>query len=269
MRRIGNDIYLQRGENWSLDFDIKNKRGDPYMLLNIWKNPYLAITITAARYGQEGDFRRTYWLDLTQRWVEDQYGDVRLVPVKRFISTEALPIKVFSVGEVIAIYGTDRGGRIVLDESSDFDVTNYLFFVDAKENDERIYKYVKSYTLDEDGYVVDEEWEEYSFRIIKQFVTKDWVEQSYLFDMKVLAGESIEEYVADTLDDQGTTHADFPWSDADTEMYIELIDDTEIRNRVREVFESGMPLMPDYDTKLLVLEPTNMYISANIQGGVK
>lgn len=269
MKTIGNDVYLQRGENWSLDFDIKNEKGDPYMLLNVWRNPYLAITVTAARYEQKDDFRRTYWLDLDNRWVENLYGDLELAPIKRFISTEALALRLFSVTEAIAIYGIENGGRIVLDENSDFDVKNYLFFVDEKQDGHRIYKYIKSYTLDKEGSVIDEEWEEYSLRIIKQFTTKDWTEQGYLFDMKVLAGESVEEYVADILDDQGTTHMDLPWSDVDTEMYIELINDTEIRERVREVFDSGMPLMPDYDTKLLVLEPTNMYVSANIQGGIK
>lgn len=92
MKKIGNEIYVQRGENWSLDFNITNKKGDPYMLLKEWNNPYLAITVTAARYEQEGDFRQTYWLDLNNRWVEKNDGTTVLEPIKKFMSTEALPL---------------------------------------------------------------------------------------------------------------------------------------------------------------------------------
>ena len=263
MKVLGNDIYLQRGETWSLDFDITNEKGDPYMLLNTWRNPYLAITVTAARYEQKGDFRRTYWLDLNKREVERSNGYTEPEPVKRFISTEALPLVQFSVTEAIAIYGVEKGGKIVLDSMSDFDVTNYLFMVDGDENDTRIYKYVKSYKLNGYGDVIDEEWEEYSFRIIKQFSTKDWIEQGYLYDMKVLAGESIEERIYSILDEQNTLYVD------DLGDCIDLIEDEVTREELRELYDSGMPLMPDYDTKLLVLEPTNIYVSANIQGGVR
>ena len=66
MKILGNEIYIQRGENWTIDFEVKNDDGDPYMILkSIQKNPYIAITVTAARYEQQGDFRKTYWLDLT------------------------------------------------------------------------------------------------------------------------------------------------------------------------------------------------------------
>lgn len=268
MKILGNDVYIQRGETWSLDFDVTNEKGDPYMLLKEWQNPYLAITVAAARYEQVGDFRITYWLDVAQRFVEQQNGEFVLTPTKTFISTEALSLVNFSVDEVIAYYGTDAGGKIVLDEDSDFDITNYLFFTDPYSDGNRIYKYVTSYTIDPDsGCITEETWEEYTFRIIKQFTTKDWVEQGYLFDIKLLAGESVKEHIAHILGLDASTAND--WSYDTTQAHINDISDVKQREEMQILFDSGEPLMPTYDTKSLILQPTNLYVSANIQGGIR
>lgn len=268
MKTVGKDIYLQRGETWSLDFSVMNAKGDPYMIATFWDNPYLAITVTAARYQQKGDYRITYWLDLDNRLVEQQDGSVIRVPLKRFISTEALSLYVFSVSEVIATYGTGVGGKIVLDKNSDFDVTNYLFYTDVNKDGKRIYKYVKDYTVDQSGNVTNEVWEAYDFRIIKQFNTLGWVEQHYLYDIKVLAGESLSEYTHGYLLEQDYKNVpNLPWNDTVTNTQINRIVDNDKRKELMEIYDSDMPLMPNYDTKLLILPPSNMYISANIQGG--
>lgn len=268
MKILGNDVYIQRGETWSLDFDVTNEKGDPYMIFKEWQNPYLAITVAAARYEQLGDFRRTYWLDLAQRFIEQQDGQFVLTPIKKFISTEALSLVNFSVDEAIAYYGTSAGGKIVLDESSDFDIKNFLFFTDPHSDGNRIYKYVTSYTVDPDyGFITAETWEEYTFRIVKQFTTKDWMEQGYLFDIKVLAGESVKEHIANILGLNAATANE--WSDIITQTHINEITDMMQREEMQVLFDSGAPLMPTYDTKSLILQPTNLYVSANIQGGVK
>lgn len=267
MKMLGNDIYIQRGETWSLDFDVTNEKGDPYMIFKEWQNPYLAITVAAQRYEQPGDFRKTYWLDLAQRFIEQQDGTFVLTDTKKFISTEALSLVNFSVDEAIAYYGTDAGGKIVLDADSDFDITNYLFFTDPYSDGNRIYKYVTSYTLDPDyGYATAETWEEYTFRVIKQFDTKDLMEQGYLFDIKVLAGESVKEHIANILDIDATTAN--TWSTETTQEHINEISDTKQRDYMQLLFNSGAPLMPEYDTKSLILQPTSLYVSANIQGGI-
>lgn len=397
MKILGDDVYIQRGENWSLDFDITNEAGEPYMMLKEWQNPYLVITITAARYAQEGDYRHSWWLDLTQRYVEDAEGNLVLEPVKRFTGTEALYLDEddednFSITEVLAVYGPDAKptpGRIVVDKSSDFDVTNFLFYIDPKKDGNRIYKYCKDYTLvpdtfvnckipvtvnenaatgegiatagfyitasasaghvyyyndayptgaqvidcgnytiynDSEHYILvtartfpiqanygygtlyvnadytlrlytisatpsgigisiaiapalytnnieeehteDEVWEEYSLRVIKAFDTKEWVEQGYLYDIKVLAGELVEESVHDYLINEGKDVPDLPWGDEELQEQIERIDNVEMRVYYQGIYDTGMPLMPTYDTKLLVLMPTNLYVSANIQKGI-
>lgn len=397
MNILGDDVYIQRGENWSLDFDITNADGEPFMMLKEWENPFLAITVTAARYSQEGDYRHTWWLDLTQRYVENEDGNLVLEPLKRFTSTEALYLDAddFSVSEVMATYGANGnpGGRIVTDPEDDFDVTNFLFYVDPNHDGNRIYKYCKSYefkdsefdyvrltttkivssdyvfTIDDLGKligmrggsilsgtvmiyyiysynpltgaskvsvtstkdpvigqasfdisdtepvtsplysgcvwvditdsdspllkvrvyssgtdylamstthkyyytndsIVNEVWEEYSLRVIKAFDTKEWVEQGYLYDIKVLAGELVEEAIYNYLLSEGKESPELPWSDEEVQAQIERIDDEEMRLYYQNIFDIGMPLMPTYDTKLLVLKPTKIYVSSNIQKGI-
>ena len=271
MKMIGNEVYIQRGETWSLDFAVTNDKGHPYVVLKNWPNPYLAITVAAALYEQRGDFRETYWLDLSKRYVEKADGSATLEDLKTFISAEVLSLpNGFYVEDAIIYYGTANGGKIVLDDTSDFDIKNFLFFTDPFSDGNYVYKYVKSYKLDRYGNVTEEEWAEYDFRIIKQFTTKNWMEQGYLFDIKVLAGESVQEHLKGILDVQRvSTKAFDKWTNEDWENYIAKINDRETRAEMQQLYDDGAPLMPTYDTKSLLLEPTPIYVSVNIQGGVR
>lgn len=228
-------ITIQRGETWSLDFDVVNDKGDPLMLFNQWKNPYLAITLTDTTYKQDGDFRRTYWLDLADTYEEQADGSFVQKPIKKFISTEALYLEKFDEAPIevlIDINNLYGGTKMVTDDStSEFYYTNYLFYTDPLSDGNRVYKYHNG-----------TEWVDYNFRIIKQFKTDDLVSQGYLFDMKIVAGESVREHIADMVEPLDT--------------------------RMQELLDSGAPLMPDYDVKLLILQPTELHISTNLQGGI-
>lgn len=259
MKSLGNEKHIQRGEIWPLDFEVTSSKGHPYMLFKEWPNPYLAITVTAARYTQKGDFRRTWWLDMNNRWVEKENGDFEIIPVKRFIETSPLYVKSFeNIADILEDYP-----RIQLDVESDFDITNYLFFTDSQEDNGLVYKYVDRYEVN-DGLVSLIDWLPYNFRIVKQFDTKDWVEQNYLYDIKILTGENIEQYLSRLLVDDLPTS---PWSDEMIRTQIERITDRNVRKSVKDIFESGQPLMPNFDTRAILLYPTKIVVSANIQGG--
>ena len=208
-----------------------------------------------------------------------QFADGRFESkkIKRFINTEALylPTSEFSVAEVLSQYGVKNGGQIVLDPDSDFDITNYLFFI-VDESDNRTYKYVESYKClyddtDNDGYNDYEEvkWEEYNCRVVKHFDTRKWSEQQYYYDMKILTGVTVEEYIKGLLSTLNITTPDLPWSDTATDAYIELVSDEEQRAYIRKIYESGAPLMPEYDSKSLILSPTKIFVGVNLQGGSK
>jgi hypothetical protein len=263
MKVIGKEVHIQRGETWTLDFELQTESGHPYIIPKEYQNPYLVITIAGALYEQTGDFRRSYWLDLDRRDVEQADGSILEEPIKRFVSSTPLWLPHFAVDQVLAYYA----GEIVADPTSERDITNFLFFTD--EAGVRTYKYLKSYTvdIDEDGDIDqdDEVWEEYSLHICKPFDTKDWMESRYLFDMKVLAGEKIEDYVARLIGE--TVSEDL--TDELLGEWIAKIEDPVIKEKVQAAYEVGMPLAPTFDAKALILEPTYLYVSANIQGGIR
>ena len=230
-------------------------------------------------YEQKGDFRRTFWLDLTNQWVEQADGTLVKVPMKRFVATEPLFAEAifnevtgetgFDMTDILSMYGPTNGGRIVADPSSDNDITNFLFYgtLDRKGGAYH-YRYITSYTTNEDG-TYNATWEDYDFRIVKQFVTNDWVEQGYLYDIKILAGESLEEHIAAVLRAQGITPEAFPWSGQQIRAHIDQIEDVNVRNEMLELYGSGAPLMPNFEVKTLILPPTKLYTSVNIQGGIR
>lgn len=261
MRMVGNEIYIQRGETFSLDFEVVTKKGHPYMLLKNWRNPYLVITVSAALYEQAGDYRESSWLDLNERWVEKDDGSIVLEPTKKFVSTEPLFVDDFDMIKIISTYS-----KIVLDKESDFDITNYLFYTDNNLDGNYVYMYVSDYSIINGKYTAV--WKDYSFRIVKTFDTKSWMEQGYLYDAKILTGESLREMISSQLEKEDITTSAEAWSDSLTQSYIDMIDDEEIKAEAQRLFDEGIPLRSTYDTKLLIIEPSRLYVSVNIQGGV-
>ena len=258
MKMLGDEIFIQRGETFSLDFELKDANGRPFCIPKFWRNPYLTITVSAALYKQKGDFRRTYWLDLS--------------PLKKFISTEALYIvpyqhdlsKPFAISEVMSKYEN----IIALDKNKDNDITNYLFCTDPNRDGKLVYKYVENYELDGNGGVIEEHWTEYNCRFVKYFDTKDWVEQRYLYDANIVSGTTVLEYLNGILarDNIGELV-----SDANDEMIRNAI--ASLKNGIEreylgKVYESGRALMPEYDTKFCLWLPKKIFVSVDLQGEI-
>ena len=255
MKYIGRNIYIQRGENFTLDFDVTNAKGDPLMLFKKWPNPYLVITVSNSLYKQEGDMRKVYWLDLSRVYVENEHGQLEEKPFKSFIETEPLYIPSFNVPDVLEAYKS----KIVTDSTKDNDICNYLF---TKEQDGvKKYKYVKSYSI-KDGLLEDgTEWEEYAFRILKCFDTNDWTEQTYICDIKIVCGESLADYIKFGLEREGKE-----FSGTISQNEIDKIEDVDVKAIVQMVFERGVPLMPTHRTVCLI-DTFKIIVGANAQGG--
>lgn len=275
MKKIGEDIYIQRGENFTLDFQVADELGSPFIVLKAWHNPYLAITVTAARYEQEGDMRQTFWLDLDRYYVENENGQLTLQWMKRFYSSKPLylPRSYFSIKDVVAYYSSfvdtdpDHSTR-------DNYVSNYLFYIDKNADGKREYRYFNGYDANDNDI-----WVKYDFRVITSFDTREWYEQRYLYDMKVLEGQSVNEYLLAVLNSEGQEvflNTDLEesitnpngWSDETVRINIERILDEEIKETITKLVDQNVPLMMSYETKALLLPLSNLYVSANIQGGV-
>lgn len=263
MKSLGNEIFVQKGETWSLDFEITTDKGDPFMLFKGWRNPYLVMTLTAARYEQKGNFRQSWWLDIDKALVEKADGSMELVPMKRFVCTKPLYTEDFNIETILATYDNFTANG---DKTNTSDITNYLFYQDNLG--EKLYKYVKDYTLNAENNVIEEEWEEYNFRIVKQFSTENWIEQNYLFDIKILAGESLEEHVYNYLLSNNIT-VKMAETQEELQTQINQITDRDKKKEMQKLFDEGWPLFPNFDTNLILLNPTKLNVSANIMGGIK
>lgn len=269
MKLLKDEVHVQRGEAFTLDFQVTNRKGDPFMLFSKWANPFLVITVASALYKQEGDYRKSYWLDLKDRFIEQADGTFIVKPIKKFISTEALYLYNFSVNQILATYIRAGADRMVLDKTSDFDITNFLFYVDVNNDGNRVYKYLEDYAIEEvDGNitVLSETWVEYSFRIVKQFDTRDWIEQKYMLDIKVVTGQSIGERITEILTDEDIDCVTLPWGEEQTQMYINEITNENYRTEMQTMFIDNVPLYK-YTNVNTILPPTPLYVGVNLQGG--
>lgn len=272
MKMLGDDVYIQRGEIWSLDFSLEDTKGRPIMLPKAWNNPYLVITVTAALYKQKGDYRQSYWIDLSS--------------LPRFVATEPLFLPgvvnneniqdgFFTIQDVMSTYGddgdNDDDGKFITndgDTTKESDVTNYLFCADVNDDGNYSYKYVVSYELE--GEEKHEDWQKYDFRIVKQFTTRDWTEQRYLYDAKIVSGQTVEEYIKYVLtQEKYDIDVSKSWTDEDIRNAIEAIADKDKKEYVQKVYNSGAPLMPEYETYVSILSPRNIYVSVDLQGGIE
>lgn len=249
MRVLKNEIYIQRGEIFSLDFAVRNAKGDPFVVFEKWENPHLLITITPSLYEQNNRADELYWLDIGKVWKENADKSMNLEPLHRFISTEALYLSMFDTNEAVNNYKLNR------DPASDLYIGKYLFYVDEKADGKRTYKYFSGF--DENGLAV---WADYDFRIVKTFDTKDWQNPTYLYDIKVVSGESVVEYISRITED---TRPVGQLSGEDVLALLDTIEDEAVRDELRGYFLEGAPLMPNYRVENVILEPTTIRVGTN------
>lgn len=148
----GNEMMVYRGESFTIDRLIQNRDGSPFIVSSKYNNPYLLLTVSSTKYSQKNRYILNYWISL-----ED---------LPRFPNTV--------VKEISSI---NNANEYADDEPMEF------VYHDKQTGK---YKYLKSYNVGETAM-----FEDYNFRVIHHFrndVTKDWVEQSYMYSMRLVAG---------------------------------------------------------------------------------
>lgn len=69
MRTKGNDIYVLRGETFSIDRSIKNGDGTPYRIdkrmVPEGKAAYFLLTVASEKYESDNRYLRNWWLPIT------------------------------------------------------------------------------------------------------------------------------------------------------------------------------------------------------------
>lgn len=170
MERLPIRLKATRGSLFSLDFNISNSKGDPFMIYKDDVNPRLVFTVSAARYKENSEIRDSYYVDLSKQYIVSD-GALTDVDAKKFASTEAFYTDDFLYATINMLYP----GIFSNDPTDDNYYGNYLFY--ANVNGKKEYKYY-------DG----TNWVNYNFRIIQHFDTKNWVEQTYLLQVKYTDG---------------------------------------------------------------------------------
>lgn len=261
MRMVGNDIYIQRGETFAIDFRLKNDKGQPLVLLNRWKHPYIIITIGSTLYTQEGRQSDSYWLDVSEKLVQTKDGTLSVVETPTFISMKALFAQDFDFSVLKEQYKNNSQINFD-DQDNDFWVGNYLFYRDADNDGNYEYAYLKSHSVNCDV------WQNYDFRIVKQFDTRDWDAARYLYDIKIVSGQTLQEYITNILAGRGIDVLTSEWTDAEMDTYINEIADSDLRAEVRSMYDQRLPLVNTYDTECQILSQQNIYVNTNVQKGV-
>jgi hypothetical protein len=267
---LGDNIFIQRGETFTLDFELKDAEGRPFCIPLAWKHPYLVITVSSSLYDQKGNYRESVWIDLSE--------------FKRFTGTQALYVppylndksKPFAISEILSVYG-----NLIRFDDSEFDIKNFLFCTDPEGDGKLVYKYVTSYELlgdknnngkvDADEVdIADENWTTYDCRFtIDSFDTREWVEQRYLYDANLVTGTTVEEYLEDVYLRENLGASVDLSDDEKIRNTIELIKDSQQREYIKNVFELNRPLMPDYEAKMCVWLPKKIFVSVNLEGEVE
>lgn len=227
MKTVGLKIYITRGESFSIDFSVKDKTGRPYVVLNKIQNPYLKITVASDKYSASKTYIKTWWLDLTNGYNEN--GEHILLP--KFSSVE--PKEVNSINEV---------------GNADTDTEHYLYRVIG----------------DNKYYYNDGEVKEYNFRIVKTFlsgITSEWIEKRYTYDIKLVGGQTVVDYVQGLVRAHELIPSDTP-IESDLNSLLNLfVGHEELLEGVRL---DGRPLQSE-DINQDILEPTEISVASDTE----
>uniref|UniRef100_UPI0040257F90 hypothetical protein n=1 Tax=Alloprevotella sp. TaxID=1872471 RepID=UPI0040257F90 len=227
MQLKGNEMTVTRGETFTIDRTIVNRDGSPFVISSEWNNPYILITVSSSSYNQENRYVLNVWLSLKD--------------VHTFHNTTILEAKSGNVEYIL------NGESIHLSEIS----SDVLYSYDGK------YIYLSEVV---DGNKI---LEEYSLRIIYPFtheITKDWVEQSYLYSIRLVAGTSIEQYVdAVYTGISGVVHDNL--THEEKIQYILNMDATKL-----EGINLERPLV-SFDTAIDILPSTKLSVLSDLNGG--
>ena len=180
MQVHNNEITVHRGETFTVSKIIRNRDYSPYIVSSKLANPYWLLTVTSSRYNQANRYVLNKWLNLAE--------------LPRFEFTKPVPI-----GDGLRFETAQLPFGYEGDETSGY--ANVAVFTDGNE-----YKYWVYDNTDEDDFAGH--WEDYECKFTTLFgndVTSDWSEQTYLYSIFLVSGNSTYEYLKTTCEMLGIT----------------------------------------------------------------
>lgn len=190
MKTFNNEIIVHRNETFTIDKLVQNKDGSPYIVSKRLNNPYFLLTVSTTRYDQLDRYIKNYWLSLNNM---PRFNSTRLFNLhdikttatgdiakyQTFESQPRLPIGVD--GKYYIMSGYVDGEYVYIDYD------DFVFYI-VNQDSSITYKY---YGAPNSSTVCNPY--KYECRITKmigQQDTKDWVEQSYVYSITLVAGDT-------------------------------------------------------------------------------
>lgn len=167
MKVFKNELYISAGETFTLQKQIKNKDGSPYIISNKLNNPYWLITVTDTLYDYPNRYVYNKWLKLKNSL--------------RFYKTKPVDLKSLGYQEWSNLPAGYEG-----DESAGYaDIA--VFYLEVNGIKEyKYWKYDNTSVGDYSGH-----WEKYDCELVTTYqnrITKDWVAQNYYYSISLVSG---------------------------------------------------------------------------------
>lgn len=257
MRVLGKQLIIQQGETLTLDIECQTEEGHPLLLSDQWANPYLVITVSLGETPVGDAFNKTWWLNLQDMYVQNANGALTKTKMKQFYLTVPLEIAAFTKEAIEAAYDD-----IVFDNvGSNQYVGRYLFMVDELHDGNYVYKYVSDTALGELT------WTDYDgLHFLKGFDTSDWDANNYFYDIKVVCGTTVAQFVQDQLKSEGMT---IPPITTRTALLsaINNLKNEEAKAIAMTCYDENIPLIQPYQTKYILVDHGQILVDTNLRGG--
>lgn len=180
MQVFNNEVYVQQGEHFSLDFSFRNKDGSPFLisnkLLKGGKVAYILVTISNELYNQKQRYVYNKWLTLSEI--------VNGIPVAFYCTKPVVLSKSASDTQIPGDLPAD-----VQQDCKEHNDSNYTTYAIYKANDNTgktsFYYYDSSTNI-----LVEYPFEltRISFTVMSN-ITKDWVVGNYTYGIQLVSGE--------------------------------------------------------------------------------
>lgn len=233
-----NEMYVQRGESFTMCKRIVNRDGSPYIVGSGLIGPYWLVSISNSKYDKPDRYILNKWLSL-----------------KNFLKFEITkPVNIRSLG-YNGFPNTVPAGY----EGTNEEYADIAVFVDDRTGEYKYWKYTGNITIgDYSG-----EWVNYVCRLILSFnrdITLNWIEQTYYYSISLVSGTPLREYLVALC-----RNLRLPVEDTDDiEVLYRKIYETD-KNYVKDI-DINKPLL-NTSVEYPIMLPTKLYVSSNLKGG--
>lgn len=180
----GNEITVHRGETFTIDRYIVNRNGSPFVVSSKYANPYILLSVSSTRYSQADRYVLNVWMSL------DAFGPDQIT-LPRFVNTTIIEKPDEETFEKDAKEDAKAEKLTAEDFASGRFAAVYYIVSTGK------YRYYAGQDANGDVF------KDYEFRLTYPFthdITSQWIEQSYLYSIRLVTGTSTDDYVCKIYD---------------------------------------------------------------------